>query len=44
MSERDGWFFVICFAIMIIFLHGIRDRLQRIKEKLDNIAKRLDSK
>jgi hypothetical protein len=44
MSEVDGLFFVICFTIVIVFLHGIRDRLKRLEEKLDSIAKRFDQK
>ena len=39
MSERDGWFMVVCFTIVTVLLAGIRDRLKRIEEKLDNLPR-----
>jgi hypothetical protein len=38
MSNADGWFFAIAFSVVTLFLHGIRDRLNRIEKKLDKMG------
>ena len=43
MSDGDGWYSVLCFALMVVILSYIHDRLRRyIRDRLDRIEEKID--